>query len=547
MANAQAVGDLLGIFQQVVDLGERLVAHEAGNLQGKLREDLAVPDYHDAAFVFSNAVDGKGHILIGGADADDVVAVVGDRGGYCACFQAVALQIANADVAGVLVAFYYGHFQDIMIQVHSLGIALIFRDDLAVDHADDDLAAGFCEVCGGENGQVEGIVGLGVQVGGDLGLGEINDLALAVCQLAALIDGDHVEILQVFHNGKVGKIARRDGAPVVQQKVPGCMEAGDLNDLDGIGAHADSFPTDVVDVALFQEVAGMLVVGAEHAAVIVLRRFDQGHQGFQVPGGGAVPNHDELAQAQLVQGVLRVGALVVGVDAGGDVGVQSFSGEARRMAVDFLVVGLGGDDFGGGGAVGSHDAGIVHHLGKAQNTGMLKETVDVPVVQVGAAFVHGGGGDAGGHHEHRVHGQVLGGGKHIVNAVGAHDIGDLVGVGDDRGGAVGNDGPDKFAGAYQAGFQVDVGVDEAGADDFAGHIHFFDPFVLAKAHDQALGNGNILGFQFSGEDIHVGGVFQNEICFLAASRSVDDVQLLDQLAVDHAGPGFSVAHRIIPP
>jgi hypothetical protein len=73
-------------------------------------------------------------------------------------------------------------------------------------------------------------------------------------------------------------------------------------------------------VALFQQVAGVLVVAAEHAAVRVLLR-QQGQEGLEVPGGGALPDHDELAPLQLGDGVRRVGALVVGVDPGGDVGV----------------------------------------------------------------------------------------------------------------------------------------------------------------------------------------------------------------------------------
>ena len=189
----------------------------------------------------------------------------------------------------------------------------------------------------------------------------------------------------------------------------------------------------------------MLVVAAEHAPVGILGR-EQGQQGLQVPGGGALPDHDELAPLQLGDGVGGVGALVVGVDAGGDVGVEIGVRKAGGVAVDLLVVGLGGHDLLDDHGVRADDAGVVHHLRQTLDTGMVVEGVDGPVVQHRAALVHGGGGDAGGQHEAHVHRQILGGLEHVLDAVGPHDVGDLVGVGDDGGGAVGQDGPDKLLG-----------------------------------------------------------------------------------------------------
>ena len=87
----------------------------------------------------------------------------------------------------------------------------------------------------------------------------------------------------------------------------------------------------------------MLVVGAEHAPLGVLVA-QQGHQGLQIPGGGALPDHDELAPLQLGDGVVQVVALMVGVDAGGDVGVEVVAHQVRGVAVDLLVVGLGRHD-----------------------------------------------------------------------------------------------------------------------------------------------------------------------------------------------------------
>ena len=289
----------------------------------------------------------------------------------------------------------------------------------------------------------------------------------------------------------------------------------------------------------------MLVIGAEHTpAVIFLRQ--QGQQRLQVPGGGALPDHNELTPAQLFQGVLHIRALVVGVDAGGNIGIEVIAPEARRVAVDLLVMGLRGHDLRYGGPVRRDDAGEIHHLRQALNPGMLKEAVDIPVVQIGAALVHGGRGNTGGDHKTHIHRKILRSGQHIINAVGAHDVGDLMGIGNHRGGAVGNHRPGKLRRADQAGLQVDMGVDKAGADDPPGHIHLRLPMVAAQAHDQPLGNRDVPGVQLPGEHIHIGGVFQHQVGFLPPRCHIDNPLLFNQLPVDLPGPAFRIGHILHP-
>ena len=73
------------------------------------------------------------------------------------------------------------------------------------------------------------------------------------------------------------------------------MVAGGLDGDDGIDAvFVDGLAGDIVDVALFQQVARVFVVGAEHAALGVLRREQRG-QCLEVARGGALADHDELA------------------------------------------------------------------------------------------------------------------------------------------------------------------------------------------------------------------------------------------------------------
>ena len=148
------------------------------------------------------------------------------------------------------------------------------------------------------------------------------------------------------------------------------------------------------------------------------------------------------------------------------------------MTVYFFVVGLRGNDLGNRMRVSIDDTGKIHHFRKTQNPGMVKETVHILVVKVSAAFIQGRSRHTRGNHKPHIHRKVFRGTKHIVDAGSVHYVGNLVGVGDDGGGAVGNDCPGKFRGTYQAGFQVNMGINKAGTDDTACHIHFLNTFVL---------------------------------------------------------------------
>ena len=94
----------------------------------------------------------------------------------------------------------------------------------------------------------------------------------------------------------------------------------------------------------------------------------------------------------------------------------------------------------------------------------------------------------------------------------------------------------------QTGFQMDVGVNETGANNLAGHVRFHIALILAQTDNQTFRNGNIGSLQFTGEDIYKSGIFQNQICFLPACSHIDDMKFLDQFPVDFTGPGFLICH-----
>ncbi len=437
-----------------------------------------------------------------------------------------------------------GNFEDIPLGVDVVGVPLVHGDDFPGHHADNAPGPPLGKVLRRQPGHMEGVVGLLRQVGIDLRGGELPD-SLAVIQLLAFLkDLQDVEILEIVDDHEVRQISGGNGPPVVQQEIPGRVVAGHLYRHDGVHALTDGLPDVEVDVPLLQQVAGMLVVAAEHAAVRVLLR-QQGQQGLQVPGGGTLPDHDKLAPLQLGNGVGGVRAFMIGVDPGGDVGIEVIPLQTGGVAVDLLVVGLGGYDLLDDLGVRADDAWIIHHLRQSLHPGVVIEGVDGPVVQHRAALVHGSGGNAGGQHEAHVHGQALGGLEHILDAVGSHDVGDLVGVGDDGGGAVGQHRLDELTGGDHGALQMDVGVDKTREDDLSCHVKLQPAAVLPHADDKPLRHGDVSMAQLAGEDVDIGRVFQYQVRFFPSGGHLYDPQLFAQLTVDSAGIALSTHREIL--
>ena len=202
------------------------------------------------------------------------------------------------------------------------------------------------------------------------------------------------------------------------------------------------------------------------------------------------------------------------------------------MAVDLLVVSLCRHDLLHCLLVAVDGTYEVHHLRKALNAGVVIEAVNGPVVQNGAGFIQRGGRNAGGQHEPHVYRQILRGLKHIFDAVGSHDVGDFVGIGHNGGGAVGQDGLHEFCGADQRTFQMDVGIQKTGEDDFAGAVHFLPAVVAAHADNETLCHGDVHVGQLVGKHIDKGGVLQHQIRRLPPGGGSDDPLLFQQLSVD---------------
>ena len=179
---------------------------------------------------------------------------------------------------------------------------------------------------------------------------------------------------------------------------------------------------------------------------------------------------------------------------------------------------------------------------------MLVEAVDGAVIKVRTALVERGGGHAARQHEAHVERQVLGGLQHILDTVGAHDVGDLVRVGDNGRGAVRKNGLGKFLGAHERAFEVDMRVDEAGQHELAAHVDLdLTLVVAAHAGDQPLGYRDVAAAELVAEHIYIGRVLEHEVCLFAPRRHLHHMKLFVELAVDPARVAFLVCHRHVPP
>ena len=82
-------------------------------------------------------------------------------------------------------------------------------------------------------------------------------------------------------------------------------------------------------------------------------------------------------------------------------------------------------------------------------------------------------------------------GEHVVQPFGAHDVCDLVRIGDYGGGSVRKHGAREFRGGDERAFQVNVRIDKSRKDDRIGHVIFDFAGIFADSGDQALGHGDI--------------------------------------------------------
>ena len=191
---------------------------------------------------------------------------------------------------------------------------------------------------------------------------------------AALQHMPRTERLQVVEHEDVGLVAGRNCAeppqPVVHRGIDGRHHHRVLR------AHAflDRDADHLVDVPLLDDEVGLAVVGAEHALVgaVLLHEWQQV---LQVARARGLAQHDPHPKAPLLERLLESRRLVVGANAGCEVGVETRAAHAGCVPVH--VIGEPRLELGELAGVAGDDAGEVHHLGDADGAVTAEEALDV--------------------------------------------------------------------------------------------------------------------------------------------------------------------------
>ena len=207
------------------------------------------------------------------------------------------------------------------------------------------------------------------------------------------------------------------------------------------------------------------------------------------------------------------------------------------LSKELLMI-LGGDDLFENLPVRIQNAGEIHHFSEAQNTLVIIEGIDCPVIQQGAGFIQRRGRYAGRQHYPDIHREAFRRLQDILNPLSSHNVGNFMRIGDHRGGAVGEHCLYEFRRRDERAFQMNVRVDETRQHDPAAHVDFrFSVVFSAYTGDEPVRHGDIAMAQFIAEHIYKGCIFQYKIRFAVACGNFDNMLFIVQFPVD---PGSSV-------
>ena len=108
----------------------------------------------------------------------------------------------------------------------------------------------------------------------------------------------------------------------------------------------------------------------------------------------------------------------------------------------------------------------------------------------------------GGGHEKDRQGQAATSFRHITNAGDTGHVGNLMGIGDNRGDAVGHNGAGKLRRCTEAALNVDMGVDQAGDHIRAAEINrSFALVTIPNPNNHAIIDRHRRPFDQPGKDV----------------------------------------------
>ena len=241
--------------------------------------------------------------------------------------------------------------------------------------------------------------------------------------------------------------------------MPHGVHARGLEHVEEVTTPGQCPPHEPVDVARGEQV-GVEVVAAEHAAIGM--RVDERSEGLEIAGGRTLADQDPHSQPELLQRLVECHALVIGRDAGNDVGSERPAGKPGGVPVDRLAAGLGRRELREHVRVARHHARIVHHLREIADVGAVEQGGHARGVECRAGMIERRGRHARRGTEAEVKGTPPGIVQHELDAGNAEHVGDLMWVRYGRDSAVGHRHAGKLARWEERAFHVHVGIDEPG-------------------------------------------------------------------------------------
>ena len=199
------------------------------------------------------------------------------------------------------------------------------------------------------------------------------------------------EPLEVVHLEEVGTVSRLQ-QPHGQTVMPHGIDACRPQHVEQVAPAGPGPADELVDVA-HDELVGMLVVAAEHAAVGM--RVDQAGERVEVAGGGPLADQDLQAERDFFERLVECHAFVVGADPGGRVGSHGGASKPRGVAVHRLAAKPRRRDLGEHLPIAGDHAGIVHHLGEIADLGAIEQRRHAGCVNHRPGVVERRGGHAG--------------------------------------------------------------------------------------------------------------------------------------------------------
>ena len=194
-----------------------------------------------------------------------------------------------------------------------------------------------------------------------------------------------------------------------------------------------------------------------------------------------------------------VGGFVIGAHAGERVGVEIFSAQTGRVAVNALA--LAGVNFRQFAFRAEKNAGKIHQLGHARDAFVGNHQLQIVRRKICAGSFQMRRGNAARQHDEKIQRQIFGGFENVADAVETENVRVFVRVNHDRARAVRDDGAREFRRGEHGTFDVKMPVNQARREICALEVNGFFRAIIAEADDAAVVHGDVRGMDFAAQDV----------------------------------------------